>query len=138
METIKFRGKNKNDDWVEGYYCKFGFVGNEKYYIIPYYASALYAIEINPETVGQFTGITDKNGEETFEGDILHTNYHSECDVEVVFNDGRYAMKFLHNHGYHCKGEIDCNCFCQEMVSRLSKIGNIYDNPELLESEELK
>ena len=72
MSEILFRGKSlKDNEWVEGYYCRYGFTGEEKDYIIPDYASALYGVEVNSNTIGQFTGLTDKNDVKIFNGDIL-------------------------------------------------------------------
>lgn len=51
-----------NGEQIVGGLVKYGFVGKEKYYIIPDYASDLYAIEIDPNTICQCTGLTDKNG----------------------------------------------------------------------------
>lgn len=69
MREILFRGKRTdNGEWVQGYLCRYGWIGKEKDYIIPDYASALYTAEIDPKTIGQYTGVTDVNGNKIFEG----------------------------------------------------------------------
>lgn len=136
MREILFRGKRKdNGEWVYGYICYYGFTGEENTYIVPNYASALYSIEVDPETVGQYTGITDDNGKKIFEGDILNvinpddddydyiTKVYFECNTLCVDVEGQ-------DYDYTSIGfavEIwDNEC------DRVEVIGNIHDNPELL------
>ena len=72
MRDYEFRGKRlDNNEWVYGYYARFGFIGREKNYIIPSYASNLYAIEVDSSTVGQFTGLVDKDMKRIYEHDII-------------------------------------------------------------------
>ena len=91
MREILFRGKTAEGEWVYGYYCRCGYTDKEKDHIIPYYASALFAIEVIPETVGQYTGITDKNGTKIFEGDLVSTDI-ARPFLIVEFRDGCFMF----------------------------------------------
>ena len=78
------RAKELNsNEWIYGYYCKIGPVDNQCDYIIPDYASALYAIPIKSETLGRFTGKYDSNNQMIFEGDIIYnyTDYNDYCST---------------------------------------------------------
>ena len=125
MREILFRGKRVNNgEWFQGYPCHYGWIGKEKDYIIPDYASALYTAEVDPETVGQYTGLTDKNGNKIFEGDIVWDNYEEERGVVQWYND---MAKFIITYSTFTV-DFD-NVYGEE----LQIVGNVYDNPELLE-----
>ena len=124
MREILFRGKRiDNGEWVQGYPCRYGWIGKEKDYIIPDYASALYTAEIDPETIGQYTGIVDKYGMKIFEGDIVWSDYNNGKGKVEWDND---MAKFIITFSTFT---ID---FDNIYGDELDVIGNVYDNPELL------
>ena len=142
MREILFRGKLKCDgEWVEGYYLK---KEENKHYMVdkqePFYSTP-YFYEVIPETVEQYTGLTDKNGKKIFEGDILHytgltTEYDDFC--YVVFDCAQFALKFITmDKQTMAKNELELLPlqrglfdFCRESNS-FEVIGNIHDNPEV-------
>lgn len=82
MREILFKAKRlDNGECVDGFYCCIGPVVQEKHYIIPEYASAFYGVEVDPSTVCEWTGLTDKNGKKIFEGDIVKTKYGRLCVI---------------------------------------------------------
>lgn len=124
MREILFRGKRTdNGEWVQGYLCRYGWTGKEKDYIIPDYASALYTAEIDPETIGQYTGLTDMNGRKIFEGDTVWNSYDEDYGKVEWDND---MAKFIITFPTFT---VD---FANVYGEELEIDGNVYDNPELL------
>ncbi len=84
---------------------------------------------IDPKTVCQYTGLTDKNGRKIFEGDIVET----VCDGEqnpnyvVIWDKGELDFKVTNGEERY-KGNYEYLGYCDEIIV----IGNIFDNPELL------
>lgn len=91
--------------------------------------------EVIPETVGQFTGMTDKNGKQIFEGDIIRAKIESGNhegftwpNMPVGFQQGSFCLNDR-------KGYVFCVLGAFATSVTLEVIGNIHDNPELLEVE---
>jgi len=133
MREILFRGKSlKDNEWTQGYYCRYGWTGKEKEYIIPDYASALYGVEVESNTVGQYTGLTDKNGVKIFEGDIVEYEIGDRLRIgRVFFSD--FRSSFSVTVGKSGSDVINNDLFHYiQNGNSVTVIGNIYDNPELI------
>ncbi len=118
---ILFRGKRTdNGEWFEGSYRFSRSAIRETTHITSGYGNLFCVI---PETVGQFTGLTDNNGVKIFEGDIIK---HNEKLFEIKYSteQARY-LATLPNGVFNPVAMQNCEV-----------IGNIFDNPELLEGEE--
>ncbi len=117
MREILFRGKRTdNGDWVYGCYVKIhDYEGNVTHHISPPWC------KVAPETVGQYTGLTDKNGKKIFEGDICKD---SVGNIFVVTWDKGNA-RFLGR----CQ---DGKMMYVGKEPKIEIIGNIRDDPELL------
>lgn len=130
MREILFRGKRMdNGEWVYGYYVHIGPVSCQRTYIIPEYASALYVNEVYPSTVGQYTGLKDKNGKRIFEGDVAKVMQGKDKDIAYVgFENGAFML-------YPKTGNIYERTLWEYWYNDwdVEVIGNITDNPELLE-----
>ena len=124
MREILFRGKRTdNGEWVEGYYLQLGPVTLKRAYIIPHYASAMYTYEVDPNTVGQFTGLMDKADKMIFEGDI------------VSFGANVYVVKYIEKYS-RFSGTMPGIVFSGFPLANSIVIGNIHDNQELLKEGE--
>ena len=124
---IKFRGKRlDNGEWEYGYLVKYGFAGKEKYYIVPSHASALYSFEVDPATVGQYTGLKVKNGMEIYEGDIILADWRSTPCKWKVYRDNETQYWDIESHHGILEGLYDYHKYC-------IVIGNVHEHPELLE-----
>ena len=137
MREFLFRGKRTdNGEWVEGYYTKARYFLNKKeMHIIfepdveafPHCEFTGYE-EVLPETVGQYTGLTDKNGVRIFEGDIVERVSDGE---RAVISWLKYSACFGLSFDGWCCGFDD---YDDNLPSDFEVIGNIHDNPEILKT----
>lgn len=152
IRIIIFRGKRvDNGEWVEGYYYESKISGcfiispkikvRKKDGVV--IKDSFKVAEVIPETVGQYTGLTDKNGKRIFEGDIIRAitlDTGMECLAVVCFgnfidenNGDEYIGFYIEFDGIKTTAT---QLAMEECKNRIEIIGNIYDNPELLEVEE--
>ena len=146
MREILFRGKQVSDgEWIEGYVFPQVIDGGYAPLCITTepicandYSEILgnWAI-VDSSTVGQYTGLTDKNGKKIFEGDILKiidkyqspfdddTNEYTDITTDVVhFDDEGLCFSY---------GKSPFLCVVDNVTAEYEVIGNIHDNPEMLE-----
>ena len=119
MREILFRGKRAdNGEWVYGYFYE--DIGS----FIKERASSVSTNThlVDPSTVGQYTGLTDKNGRRIFEGDVVE--YREYGNLAVAWDDGAFQLE----REYTFYDMLDHYTTVFSVV-----IGNIHDNPELLE-----
>ena len=134
MREIEFRGKVLEDDnffgykkgqWVFGNYSKDRLYNN--IHIEDTSKEDIESIDVDPDTVGQYTGLTDKNGTKMFEGDIVKFIYRNKkMTGNIIWEYGRFA---IYNTGV---GYSITNLVLNGNDS-IELLGNIHDNPELLE-----
>ena len=139
MREIIFRGKHKtNGAWVYGFYVhcadRWGRDKDLIQSLDPESEEIGLLHEVDRETVGQFTGLTDKNGKKIFEGDVVRVygedlprwnSVGQKVTVEYSFEYGGYKP--------FCEYDSDCGEYVEAGLCEV--IGNIYDNPELLKGE---
>ena len=137
MREILFRGKRKdNEEWVKGHlgievgnqlvieYCDFDDILDE------YCVKERFII---PETVGQYTGLTDKNGAKIFEGDIIEGDLEDNLDLGAKWRSVVVMGKFgwlADDPTGSAPTPLD-----EFDIKEGEVIGNIHDNPELMEKE---
>ncbi len=130
MREILFRGKARSDfgeRWIYGDYVHFARghqiwareIGGGNYLV-------------DPATVGQYTGLTDKRGKQIFEGDIVRDDKGNVGHVEFLIQAAGYVIVWKHcdtSLGHRARGGG------YDRDPSLEVIGNIHDNPELLEED---
>lgn len=146
MRETKFRGKRlDNGEWVYGDLlhpitsCR---IVNYAERISDGVACADYHyFDVDPKTVGQYTGLKDRNGKEVYEGDIIECigSYNKPIRHLVRYNDekGGYSQLLFMGNGLTCK-PYDGGLISQNYICEMDKyiIGNIHDNPEFLKGGE--
>jgi len=121
--VIKFRGKLKlNKQWIFGGYLAPDQLGGF------WEDGKLWTAEVYPETVGQFTGFKDIDGKEIFEGDIIQNTEHTELIYCVEMIGGCWSVDYQDDGDFEC---VVLNWLLS--MAPFKVIGNIHDNPELLE-----
>lgn len=139
MREILFRGKDIDGKWVQGY-CIKDEMDENKVYIGYIFGSDgrqphdTDVVMVDPETVCQYTGLTDKNGGKIFEGDICRD---SDNIVRILWNDKhQWGVEISKTDNVLSRGlvfplwQYDN---CKENGHRtLEVIGNIFDNPDLI------
>lgn len=147
MREILFRGKRiDNGEWEYGGYFKHN---NRQKCVIGDYDKPedfddliifsgfadwnmprpLNCVKVDPTTIGQYTGLIDKNGKMIFEGDILEAHFdeyspENATVVKVIWHENGFGTK---------QGDFCPDPLCADDCEAWEVIGNIYDNPELLE-----
>ena len=142
MREILFRGKRlDNCKWVMGFYVQHRGVAhyildvqhggyediNGEFFVPRWYGVA-------PSTVGQFTGLTDKNGQRIFEGDICRFREWRNGDMCWIGKVHYECQQFVISGGPNKECDVPFELRMSRFIpENISVIGNIHDNPELLE-----
>lgn len=147
---ILFRGKRvSNGNWIEGYFVLLAINDGLKHAIHTGTDEGRFILfEVIPDTVGQFTGLCDKNGKKIFEGDILKATYTEQRQYQgVSYQDEHFCVEeVIYNEKSAC---FMLKIMCEDVplyrplhnfgslanIKELEVIGNLYDNPELLEEK---
>ena len=136
MREILFRGKTTDrGEWVQGCYTE-----TLRYNNLHWIWDGKNHFTVNPDTIGQYTGLTDKNGKKIFEGDIVE----SPIGRKAVVSFGTYKpCSTKDSDDFECwkltllaknEGETKLECgLGKHCMEYMRLIGNIHDNPELLE-----
>ena len=142
MREILFRGKRKdNGKWVEGAFLHLN-VGRDFICDGTVWIGTLQPVkyEVDPETVGQFTGLTDKNGKKIFEGDIVRYVNPDEDVITGRVSYGEHSYSGTHEVGFYVEWQKpEWAMYLRDDLGfwtnfrEIEVIGNIHDNPELLE-----
>ena len=124
---ILFRGKRSNGEWAYGSLVVLGNTDPAIYYEVGKgLVKQLDWCYVSPDTVGQYTGLTDKNGVKIFKGDVVIIG--EKLKAKVIYYDGAFRMQS--EFSPTPIDTTDMGYMMREFSVRV--IGNIHDNPELI------
>ena len=137
MREILFKAKRKdNGKWVEGYYQKrYDLLGNEEHLIFHTDSYTVWEYtEIDTETICQFTGLYDKNGKKIWENDIVLVTNKNYCSGKIESSIGNIFFTF---GTWYIGGKTQDRLYSinNDTIFQIEVVGNIFDNPELLQEE---
>lgn len=129
MREIIFRGKRlDNGEWVYGSFLKDpngSYITDGNKYIL----DTRVMIEVDPATVGQYTGLKDKEGKKIFEHDVVERPDLSRKVHVVRYENERFAL--YKGMGDDIDTQVDCDSFSNPVAFE-TVLGNLHDSPELL------
>lgn len=134
MREVKFRGKRlDNGEWIVGSYIEAENRDRSiAHQIIPYKAG-LVVREVDPATVGQYTGLKDNKSTEIYEGDIVQLDYITTCGKHRIGLS--FEVRWSTQEGCWFGWDGFVGNALQQMHKMFVVKGNIHDNPELLKTE---
>ena len=125
-EGWSYRTNYKNGDWVYGLVIT---MYDDRFPNLPAEmknTDGVSGIDVDYKTIGEYTGLTDKNGTKIFEGDIVKTNQYQRS-----IGTDTFAIEFIEGNYYLCHKR--CTTWTlRSFVEEVEVIGNKYDNPELI------
>ena len=124
-EKVRLDGTPVDGNWVYGGVAQF----NEERAIIYQTEPEFHKFPVYADTVGQYTGLTDKNGTRIFEGDLIRSTETGETAIVQWFSEHSAFMIW-------CKTSNQVGFLYECEKSIIEVIGNIHDNPELIGGEE--
>ena len=132
MRTIKFRGKDiETGEWIYGDLVRSADM--ERCAILVNDRLSYDECEVIPNSIGQFTGLYDKNGNEIYESDILRVS--DFTNVVCEFRHGAFGYIYC-NEFHPFAGNTNYTFNPKNADENFEVVGNIHDNPELLKGGE--
>ena len=137
IREVIFRGKRAdNGEWIEGSLLGIDWCDKPSTYSIAPNTPVSVFYSVIPETVGQYTGLTDKNGKRIFEGDICRFKRFNDVHIgKIVFNATTASFVMWYQPIVGAYGEKATQKMLLSVCDDIEVIGNIHDNPELLGGE---